>query len=88
MSFGLDRYEPVAFHTHPDLMRAAEAQTAVLHPAGPPPMASAPPVGAVTPVSPQTPAPAARPPTAPGHSAARGPQPRSLPRRPSRSPRT
>ena len=28
MSFRLDRYEPVAFHTHPELMRAAEAQTA------------------------------------------------------------
>ena len=33
MSFTLDRYEPVAFHTHPGLMRAADAQTAVLHPA-------------------------------------------------------
>ena len=32
MSFALDRYEPVAFHTHPELMRAAEAQTAVLQP--------------------------------------------------------
>ena len=30
MSFELDRYEPIAFHTHPELMRAAEAQTAVL----------------------------------------------------------
>ena len=30
VSFALDRYEPVAFHTHPDLMRAAEAQTMVL----------------------------------------------------------
>ena len=36
MSFTLDRYEPVVFHTHPDLMRAAEAQTAVLHPPAPP----------------------------------------------------
>jgi hypothetical protein len=33
MSFAMDRYEPVAFHTQPELMRAAEAQTAVLHPA-------------------------------------------------------
>ncbi len=39
-------------------MRAAEAQTAVLYPAGPPPMADPPPVVAVTPVSPPTPAPA------------------------------
>ena len=31
MSFALDRYEPIAFHTHPELMRAAEAQTVVLH---------------------------------------------------------
>jgi hypothetical protein len=33
MSFALDRYEPIAFHLHPELMRAAEAQTAVLRPA-------------------------------------------------------
>ena len=42
MTFALDRYEPVAFHTHPELMRAAEAQTAVLHPAGSPVPAGAP----------------------------------------------
>ena len=30
MSFALDRYEPVAFHIHPEVMRAADAQTAVL----------------------------------------------------------
>ena len=40
MSFRLDRYEPVAFHTHPELMRAADAQTAVLHPAAPSPAAA------------------------------------------------
>ena len=57
MSFSLDRYEPVAFHTHPDLMRAAEAQTEVLHPVEPPPM-SAP---APTPQPVRTPSPAPAP---------------------------
>ena len=57
MSFALDRYEPVAFHTHPDLMRAAEAQTEVLHPVEPPPM-SAP---APTPQPVRTPSPAPAP---------------------------
>jgi hypothetical protein len=32
MTFGLDRYEPVAFHTYPALMRAADARTEVLQP--------------------------------------------------------
>jgi hypothetical protein len=57
MSFALDRYEPVAFHTHPDLMRAAEAQTEVLHAGAPPPM-SAP---APTPQPVRTPSPAPAP---------------------------
>ena len=35
MTFALDTYEPVAFHTYPALMRAAEARTEVLHPAEP-----------------------------------------------------
>lgn len=53
MSFALDRYSPVAFHAHPELMRAAEAQTAVLSPATPlPTSASAPP--APTPAPPAT----------------------------------
>jgi hypothetical protein len=80
MSFALDRYEPIAFHTHPELMRAAEARTAVLHPATPPhpavprpPAATAttpvspPPAATATPVSPPTPVapPAAVPPPAP-----------------------
>ena len=65
MSFALDRYEPVAFHTHPELMRAAEAQTAVLHPAAPPPMAPLPSVAKPTPVSPPSPAPAAPAPPTP-----------------------
>ncbi len=38
MTFTLDRYEPVAFHNYPALMRAAEARTQVLHPG--PPMAA------------------------------------------------
>jgi hypothetical protein len=33
VTFALDGYEPVAFHTYPALMRAAEAQTEELHPA-------------------------------------------------------
>src|SRR5918998_4257387 len=53
MSFALDRYEPVAFHTHPELMRAAEAQTVVLHPtAAPAPVAPPPATAAVPPPSP------------------------------------
>ena len=35
MTFTLDRYEPIAFHTYPALMRAAEARTEVLSPTGP-----------------------------------------------------
>ena len=31
VTFALDQYEPVAFHTYPALMRAAEARTEVLH---------------------------------------------------------
>lgn len=62
VSFALDRYQPVAFHTHPELMRAAEAPTAVLTPVPavvPPPVP--PPV--VPASTPPTPAPA--PPTEP-----------------------
>jgi hypothetical protein len=33
VTFTLDGYEPVAFHTYPALMRAADAHTEVLHPA-------------------------------------------------------
>lgn len=53
MTFSLDRYEPVALHLHPELMRAAEAQTAVLHPAATstPPVTRAPPA-APTPLPP------------------------------------
>jgi hypothetical protein len=35
VTFALDRYEPVAFHAYPALMRAAEARTEVLHPVAP-----------------------------------------------------
>jgi hypothetical protein len=35
VTFALDGYEPVAFHTYPALMRAAEARTEVLVPAEP-----------------------------------------------------
>lgn len=56
MSFSLDRYEPIAFHTYPDLMRAAEAQTAVLHPAAPPVPTPAP-----SPVAPPSPGPTPAP---------------------------
>jgi hypothetical protein len=35
VTFTLDGYEPVAFHTHPALTRAAEARTQVLPPAEP-----------------------------------------------------
>jgi len=35
VTFALDRYEPVAFHAYPALMRAAGARTEVLHPAAP-----------------------------------------------------
>ena len=31
VTFALDQYEPVAFHTYPALMRTAEARTQVLH---------------------------------------------------------
>jgi hypothetical protein len=37
MTFTLDRYEPIAFHTYPALMRAADAETEVLAPAEPTP---------------------------------------------------
>ena len=35
MTFALDTYEPVSFHTYPALMRAAEARTEVLQPVEP-----------------------------------------------------
>ena len=38
VTFTLDQYEPVAFHTYPALMRAAEARTELLRP--PEPVAS------------------------------------------------
>ena len=50
MTFALDTYEPVAFHTYPALMRAAEARTEVLHPALPTHL-SEPDVARATPVS-------------------------------------
>ena len=50
MTFALDTYEPVAFHTYPALMRAAEARTEVLHPA-PSAHLSEPEVAIATPVS-------------------------------------
>jgi len=69
MSFALNRYEPVAFHTHPELMRAAEARTAVLHPAAAPipaPTVATPPAPTVATPPAAGPAPqlASRPPTA------------------------
>ena len=59
-SFSIDCYEPVAFHTHPELMRAAEAQTTVVAAAAPPapppaaPAALAPPAAAPPPPTPTT----------------------------------
>jgi hypothetical protein len=47
VTFALDRYEPVAYHTYPALMRAADARTEVLRPADPvtgPPVRVTPPV--------------------------------------------
>ena len=58
MTFALDRYEPVALHVHPELMRAAEAETAVLHPAGTPPAPAPTPQLAAGPSPAATPAPA------------------------------
>jgi hypothetical protein len=53
VTFALDGYEPVAFHTYPALMRAAEARTEVLGPAEPvagPTMPAEPRVAAAEPV--------------------------------------
>ena len=69
MTFALDRYEPVALHLHPELMRAAEAPTAVLHPAGAQPV----PVSAPRPgTGPQI---TSVPPAAPTPSSLAGPSP-------------
>jgi hypothetical protein len=73
VSFALDRYEPVAFHTHPELMRAAEASTAVQHPVGPPPM----PAPTPTPQTVLTPSPA--PESSPVSAPAAEPTPVSTP---------
>jgi hypothetical protein len=52
VTFALDRYEPIAFHTYPALMRAAEARTEVLSSAGP----AAPRIPVEPPVMPVVPA--------------------------------
>src|SRR5918997_2430479 len=82
MSFARDRYEPVAFHTHPELMRAAEAQTVVLHPtAAPAPVAPPPATAAVAPPSP----PPVAPVPAPGTAAVAPPSPPPVAPVPSRA---
>ena len=58
MTFALDTYEPVAFHTYPALMRAAEARTEVLHSALPTHV-SEPDVAIATPVPDKSAAPVA-----------------------------
>jgi hypothetical protein len=69
VTFTLDQYEPVAFHTYPALMRAAEARTELLHPPGPvasPTVLVEPQGGAAEPVdAPATPARQAPAPTKP-----------------------
>jgi hypothetical protein len=64
VTFALDRYEPVALHLNPELMRAADAQTAVLHPVGTPTTPVAVPQFAAAPPGAPTPAPVAGPPPA------------------------
>lgn len=62
MSFALNRYQPVAFHTHPESMRAAEAPTTVLPPTpvvAPPPVV--PPAEPAPDSLPAAPAPPAQP---------------------------
>jgi hypothetical protein len=73
VTFTLDGYESVALHLRPELMRAAEAQTVVLHPVGTPPAsadvpqpASAPRLAPTPPAAPPSPAPrSASPPNGP-----------------------